>query len=489
MVAATRDDVVRWDRAHLWHPFTQMQEWLAEDPLVIAAGDGNYLVDADGRRYLDGVSSLWCNVHGHRHPAIDAAVRTQLDRVAHTTLLGLASPPSAELAARLAALAPRGLTRVFYSDAGATAVEIALKMAWQYWRLRGEERERFVALSEGYHGDTLGAMSVGFSQPFHRFYRPLLEVDRVASPYALERARGLSAADALASALAELEETLRRRRGTIAAVVMEPLMQGAAGMWPQPVAYLPAVRALTRAYDTLLVCDEVATGFGRTARLFACDHSAHRARPDDARQGPHRRISAARGDAGERGDLRGVPRAVRGFSAFFHGHTFTGNALACAAALASLDLFTPDLLAALPRKAALLARQLERARPAARPRRRDPPARTHDRDRADARSGAVRDVCVRRAHRPPDDPRRAPPRRRPTPARRRAGADAAALDHRRRDRRPSSASPPSRSPRRPADEGPRTGVGRERRVARRRGRAEFRGAGARRVTAALALAA
>ena len=360
------DQVVRWDRAHLWHPFTQMQDWLAAEPLVIAAADGNYLIDAAGRRYLDGVSSLWCNVHGHRRPEIDAAIRAQLERVAHTTLLGLASPPSAELAARLAAIAPPGLTRVFYSDAGATAVEIALKLALQYWRLRGEERPRFVALIDGYPGDTLGAMSVGFSEPFHRFYTPLVPVTRVPAPYVVQRTRGVAPDAALAAALAELEAALARDRGAIAAVVVEPLMQGAAGMWPQPVEYLPAVRELTRRYDTLLVCDEVATGFGRTGRLFACDHAA--IAPD--------LLTLGKGLSGGYLPLAAtlateeIFRAFLGpyedYTAFFHGHTFTGNALACAAALASLDLFTPALLASLPEKAAALARELDaRVRPLA----------------------------------------------------------------------------------------------------------------------------
>lgn len=352
-------DVVAADRAHLWHPFTQMQEWLAADPLVIAEADGNYLIDAEGRRYLDGVSSLWCNVHGHRNPTIDAAIRAQLDRVAHTTLLGLASPPAAMLAARLAAIAPRGLTRTFYSDAGATAVEIALKLALQYWRLRGEERPGFVALVEAYHGDTLGAMSIGFSETFHRFYQPLLPVERVPAPYALERAEGRTSADALATALARLEDTLRGARGTIAAVVLEPLMQGAAGMWPQPVEYLREVRALTRRYDTLLVCDEVATGFGRTGSLFACDHTA--TTPD--------LLVLGKGLTGGYLPLAATLTTEEifeaflgpydGYTAFFHGHTFTGNALACAAALASLDLFTPALLASLPAKADALAAALE----------------------------------------------------------------------------------------------------------------------------------
>jgi adenosylmethionine---8-amino-7-oxononanoate aminotransferase len=364
MSTPTREQVVRWDHAHLWHPFTQMQEWLAATPLVIGAAEGNYLIDLDGRRYLDGVSSLWCNVHGHRRPEIDAAIRAQLERVAHTTLLGLASPPSAELAARLVGLAPPGLTRVFYSDAGATAVEVALKMALQYWRLRGEDRPAFVALTEGYHGDTLGAMSVGFSEPFHRFYRPLLPVERVPSPYALERTRRLDAAAALAEALRMLDDALARSHGTIAAVVLEPVMQGAAGMWPQPLEYLPEVRALTRRYDTLLICDEVATGFGRTGRLFACDHSG--TAPDVMTLG--KGLTGGYLPLAATLTTEEIFRAFLGpydaYTAFFHGHTFTGNALACAAALASLDLLTPALLAALPAKADALGRALAaRVRP------------------------------------------------------------------------------------------------------------------------------
>ena len=355
------EQIVRWDHAHLWHPFTQMQDWLGAEPLVIGAGDGNYLIDLAGRRDLDGVSSLWCNVHGHRRPEIDLAIRAQLDRVAHTTLLGLASPPSAELAARLVAVAPSGLTRVFYSDAGATAVEIALKLALQYWRLRGQDRPRFVALVDGYHGDTLGAMSVGFSEPFHRFFTPLVPVTRVPAPYVLERTRALPAPTALAEALAMLETALAHDRGAIAAVVLEPLMQGAAGMWPQPLEYLPAVRELTRRYDTLLVCDEVATGFGRTGRLFACDHTD--TTPD--------LLTVGKGLTGGYLPLAATLATeeifdaflgpYEGYTAFFHGHTFTGNALACAAALASLALFTPQMLAMLPHKGEVLARALERA--------------------------------------------------------------------------------------------------------------------------------
>ncbi len=356
----SRSEIVALDHAHLWHPFTQMQEWIAADPLVIEAAEGNYLIDTDGRRYLDGVSSLWCNVHGHRHPAIDAAVRAQLDRVAHTTLLGLASPPAALVAARPAAIAPAGLTRTFHSDARAPAVEIALQLAPPYPRLRRAASPGFVEPDQAYHGDTLGAMSVGFSETFHRFYRPLLPVERVPPPYALERSERLTPDDALAAALARLEATLRRTHGTIAAVVIEPLMQGAAGMWPQPVAYLRAIRDLTRRYDTLLVCDEVATGFGRTGRLFACDHTA--TTPDllvlgKGLTGGYLPLAATLATEEIFSAFLGP---YDGYTAFFHGHTFTGNALGCAAALASLDLFTPAMLAALPEKAAALAAGLAR---------------------------------------------------------------------------------------------------------------------------------
>jgi len=359
MDTRARDQIVRWDHAHLWHPFTQMQEWLATSPLVIVAAEGNYLIDAEGHRYLDGVSSLWCNVHGHRRPEIDTAIRDQLDRVAHTTLLGLASPPSAELAARLVACAPAGLSRVFYSDAGATAIEIALKMALQFWRLRGQDRPAFVALADGYHGDTMGAMSVGFSEPFHRFYRPLLPVERVPAPYVVERRDRVSSVEALARALRALEDSLARTQGTIAAVVVEPVMQGAAGMWPQPFEYLPAVRELTRRYDTLLICDEVATGFGRTGRLFACDHTD--TSPDllvlgKGLTGGYLPLAATLASEEIFAAFLGP---FESYTAFFHGHTFTGNALACAAALASLELFTPEFIASLPRKAAALARALE----------------------------------------------------------------------------------------------------------------------------------
>jgi adenosylmethionine-8-amino-7-oxononanoate aminotransferase len=334
-------ELARWDHAHLWHPFTQMQEWLAEEPLIIASGEGAYLIDVSGTRYLDGVSSLWCNVHGHRHPELDRALREQAEQIAHSTLLGLASVPSIILAKRLADMAPRGLTRVFFSDAGATAVEIALKLALQYWQLRGEtKRTRFAALTESYHGDTLGAVSVGYSETFHRFFKSaLFPCHRLNPPHVYRWQRGMSAEDALQSALAEAAALLESTGGEIAALVIEPLMQGAAGMWSQPAGYVRGLRQLTRQHGVLLICDEVATGFGRTGKMFAVEHEE--VEPD--------LMCVGKGITGGYLPLAATFATeeifqtflapYEEFKAFFHGHTYTGNALACAVALASLQVF------------------------------------------------------------------------------------------------------------------------------------------------------
>jgi adenosylmethionine-8-amino-7-oxononanoate aminotransferase len=334
-------DLAAWDHAYLWHPFTQMQEWLAEEPLIIAGGEGAYLIDVSGKRYLDGVSSLWCNVHGHRHPVLDRALREQAEQIAHSTLLGLASVPSIVLAKRLVEIAPPGLTRVFYSDAGATAVEIALKMALQYWQLRAEgQRTRFVALTEAYHGDTLGAVSVGYSEAFHRFFKPVLFPCHLLNPPHVYRwQRGLSERDALDAALAEAESLLRNKHDEIAAVILEPLMQGAAGMWSQPPGYVRALRQLTREHNTLLICDEVATGFGRTGKMFAVEHEE--VVPDlmcvgKGITGGYLPLAAT---FATEEIFRAFLAPYEDFTAFFHGHTYTGNALACAVALASLDVF------------------------------------------------------------------------------------------------------------------------------------------------------
>jgi adenosylmethionine---8-amino-7-oxononanoate aminotransferase len=332
-------DLIAADRAHLWHPFTQQRGWADEEPLIVESAEGTDLIDIHGRRYIDGVSSLWCNVHGHRHPRIDAAVREQLDSVAHSTMLGLTHRPGVELAARLVELAPPGLTRVFYSDSGSTAAEIALKMAFQYWRQRGEERPRFVALRMAYHGDTIGSVSVGGIDLFHSLYRPLLFDTLKASP----------------GDLSEMDRLLAGHTGEVSAVIMEPLVQGAAGMLVHPEGYLRGVRELCDRHGVLLILDEVATGFGRTGRMFACEHED--VAPDlmclaKGITGGYLPLAATL--ATER-IYEGFLGEFEEFRTFFHGHTYTGNPLACAAALATLDVFEAErTLEALGPKIALL---------------------------------------------------------------------------------------------------------------------------------------
>jgi len=354
-------DLKTWDHRHLWHPFTQMRQWMAEDPVIIVRGEGNYLIDLGGRRYLDGVSSLWCNVHGHGRPEINSAIALQLGAIAHSSLLGLANVPSIVLAEKLIEIAPRGLTRVFYSDSGATAVEIALKMAFQYWQLRGELRKtKFASLVEAYHGDTLGAVSVGYSELFHRFYRPLLfDCVRLPPPHLFRLQQGLSETAALAKAIVEAQTVLSRHHAELAALIIEPLMQGAAGMWAQPAGYVGALRQLARENNILFICDEVATGFGRTGKMFACEHDG--VSPDI--------LCLAKGLSGGYLPLAATLTSEEIFSTFlgehhelrtfFHGHTYTGNPLACAAALASLEIFTKErTLEHLGRKIFLLAELL-----------------------------------------------------------------------------------------------------------------------------------
>jgi adenosylmethionine-8-amino-7-oxononanoate aminotransferase len=314
------------DHKHLWHPFTQQRDWCEEEPLVIDRAEGTDLIDSQGRRYIDGVSSLWCNVHGHRHPEIDRALRLQLGRVAHTTMLGLTHPGAADLAAELVAIAPEGLTRVFYSDSGSTAVEVALKMAFQYWQQRGGQhvrRSSFVHLRDAYHGDTLGSVSVGGIDLFHSTYRPLLFHSHAAEP----------------GDPADIARILSFYEEEIAAVVIEPLVQGAAGMLVHPPGYLRAVRELCDRHGVLMICDEVATGFGRTGTMFACEQEG--VRPDllclaKGLTGGYLPLAATLTSERIYEEFLGAPEEFR---TFFHGHTYSGNPLACAAALASLEAF------------------------------------------------------------------------------------------------------------------------------------------------------
>lgn len=352
-----------WDKAHLWHPFTAQADWAASEPLIIERAEGLDLIDIQGNRYLDGVSSLWCNLHGHRHPTLDAAIREQLDRVAHVTLLGVTHPTAIELARRLVEIAPEGLTRVFFSDDGATAVEVALKMAFQYWQQLDPpqpRRTRFVSLGGAYHGDTLGDVSVGGVDRFHRMFSPLLfEAIRVHSPYCYRCPLGLTRPGCRTACLDEVDRVLAAHAGTVAAVVVEPLVQGAAGMIVHPEGYLKGLSDLCRKHDTLLIADEVAVGFGRTGRMFACEHEG--VTPDF--------LCLAKGITGgylplaatlttERVHAAFNARATDG-KTFQHGHTYGGNPLGAAVALASLQVFEDEqTLENLAPKIDLLRRKL-----------------------------------------------------------------------------------------------------------------------------------
>jgi len=356
------DELKRLDHTYLWHPFTQIQEWMGDEPCIIERGDGHYLIDVQGNKYLDGVSSLWCNVHGHRKEELDRAITEQLDRIAHSTFLGLSHVPGIELAEKLIGIAPPGLRRVFYSDDGATAVEIALKMAVQYWQLKGEAgRTRFASLVEAYHGDTVGAMGVGYSETFHRFHRSLVAPAlRVNPPHVFRCLKRMSEEEALKRAIAEAEEKLTQEKNTIAALIVEPLMQGAAGMWSQPASYVKALSEICRKNRILFIADEVATGFGRTGKMFACEHAG--VSPDI--------LCVAKGITGGYLPFAATLATEEIFSAFlgeyrefktfFHGHTYTGNPLGCAVALASLELFKQEkILERMQPKVDYLKRRLE----------------------------------------------------------------------------------------------------------------------------------
>ena len=352
----TRPDpeLVRWDRHHVWHAFTQMQEY---EPLLIERGAGCWLIDTDGNRYLDGAASMWCNVHGHCHPRLDAALADQAAKVAHTTNLGLSNPTTIEFARRLAAVAPPGLDRVFFSDDGSTAIEAALKMAFQFWRQidpARPEKIRFVAIDEAYHGDTLGAVGVGGVDRFTAMFEPLTFAPIRLRPPGIPDATGH--VPTLDESLAALETVLAAHASELAALIMEPLVQMAGGIIVHPPGYLRGVRALTRKHDVLLILDEVATGFGRTGTMFACEQED--VAPDF--------LCVAKGLTA--GYLPMAATLTHGCiwdaflgshtdqRAFYHGHTYGGNPLAAAVGLASLDLFRDErVLESLPAKIDRLA--------------------------------------------------------------------------------------------------------------------------------------
>ena len=335
------DELAALDHRHVWHPFTNMAAWFDDEPLIIERAEGCWLYDTAGRRYLDGNASLWVNVHGHGRPELDAAIRAQLDRVAHTTFLGLSNPPAIELAARLVALAPPGLARVFFSESGASAVEVALKMAYAYHLFRGEgHRSLFVSMDGAYHGDTVGSVSVGRIDVFHDTYRPMLfPTSGFAQPYCYRCPLGLTYPSCDLACADTLEDVLARDGDRVAAVVVEPLVQGAAGIITAPDGHLRRVAEIARRHGVLLIADEVATGFGRTGTLFACEAEA--VAPD--------LMAVGKGLTGGYLPMSATLATNEIFDAFtqsgntfFHGHSYSGNPLAAAVALANLELFEAE---------------------------------------------------------------------------------------------------------------------------------------------------
>ncbi len=354
----------RWDKEHFWHPFTQMKVYREEENLIFEKGEGVYLWDINGKKYIDAISSLWCNVHGHNHPKLNRAIEEQLKKVAHTTTLGSSNVPAILLAKKLTEIAPQGLTKVFYSEDGAEAVEIALKMAYHYWRNRGEERRVFITLSEAYHGDTIGAVSVGGIDLFHGTYRDLLfETIRLPSPYLYcKKEFGELSQTCLADLVMRLQELLRARRDVVA-VVLESGIQAAAGMLPYPKGFTKEVRELTRKHEVLLILDEVATGFGRTGTMFYCEQEG--VTPDF--------MCLGKGLTGGYLPLAVTMTTDEVFEAFlgefgeakhfYHGHTYTGNNLACSVALANLEVFEEEeTLEKLKAKIELLTERLKEFR-------------------------------------------------------------------------------------------------------------------------------
>ncbi len=404
------------DKKHIWHPFTQMKEWENEKQIIIAEGRNCHLIDMEGRTYLDGVSSLWVNIHGHGKKEIDEAIKRQIDKISHSTLLGLSNIPAIELAEKLVRIIERSAisgqrsadtheaihhmsfplvgnpsesrptpaplqggdkgevdrfplspspftlhpsvpTKVFYSDNGSTSVEVALKMAFQYWQHKGvTQKKSFLSLNNAYHGDTLGAVSVGGIDIFHSTFCPLLfKTYKAPSPYCYRCELGMKYPDCGFQCLSRMEDILSIHHEEIAALIIEPLVQAAGGMIVSPPGYLKGARELCAKYNVLFIADEVATGFGRTGRMFACEHE--NVVPDI--------VCLSKGITGGYLPLAVTVTSEEIYNAFlgefselktfFHGHSYTGNPLGCAAALACLEIFEKEkTLAMLPPKIQIL---------------------------------------------------------------------------------------------------------------------------------------
>ena len=329
-----------WDRTYVWHPFTQMAEYVQMEPIIIERGEGCWLIDTEGNRYLDAVGSIWCNVHGHNVKELNEALCQQAEKIAHSTLLGLSNVPATILAKKLVEITPEGLNHVFYTDDGSTAMESALKMAYQFWQLKGKKKKtKFIKLDEAYHGDTIGSVSIGGIDLFHSMFKELMfETYKIPSPHPY-RFNGTKE-ECRDYVLQKLKELLEEKHEEIAAVVLEPLVQAAAGIIVHPEGFLKGVRELCNEYDVLLILDEVATGFGKTGKMFACQWE--NVTPDI--------MAISKGLTAGYMPLAATMATDRVYEAFwggdygsgktfFHGHTFTGNQLGCAVALANIKLF------------------------------------------------------------------------------------------------------------------------------------------------------
>ena len=329
------------DKEFVWHPFTQMKEYESKDPIVIEKGEGAYLIDSEGNKYIDGVSSLWVNIHGHKVPEIDKAIKEQVDSISHSTLLGMTNPPAAKLAEELINICPEGLKKVFYSGDGASAVEVALKMSFQYWKNKDKpEKTKFVYLENGYHGDTLGAVSVGGIDLFHSAFKELLfDTYKAPSYYCYRCPLNKTYPSCNIACADEVEKILSEHHSEICAIILEPYVQAAGGMIVSPEGYLKKVREYCDKYDVLLILDEVATGFGRTGKMFACQHED--VTPDilvlgKGMTGGYLPLSATITN-------QKVYDAFLGdfeeYKTFFHGHSYAGNPISCAASIANIEVF------------------------------------------------------------------------------------------------------------------------------------------------------
>ncbi|MBA9026155.1 adenosylmethionine--8-amino-7-oxononanoate transaminase [Peribacillus huizhouensis] len=338
-----------WDKEYVWHPFTQMKNYQQTKPLIIERGQGSYLYDIEGKKYLDGYASLWVNVHGHNVPALNEALIHQVHQIAHSTLLGSANVPSILLAKKLAEITPGNLRKVFYSDTGSASVEIALKIAYQYWQNTNLEKYKnkhtFISLDDAYHGDTIGSVSVGGMDLYHRIFEPLL-FKRVSlpTPHTYRMTEFDHTEDVKNFCLQRLESLLQEKADEIAGIIIEPLVQGAAGIITHPSGFLKGVENLCRKYNVLLICDEVAVGFGRTGTMFACEQEE--VVPDI--------LCVGKGITGGYMPLAATITSQQIFDAFlgekeehktfYHGHTYTGNQLSCSVALKNIQLMEETAL-------------------------------------------------------------------------------------------------------------------------------------------------